>query len=344
MAKIFEVIEFLDNTGNQMVHRIPEDGSGETKIGSQLIVRENQQAVFFRDGKALDVFGAGRHTLTTMNIPLLIDLIKKGFDGKSPFRVEVYFVNTKVFTDLKWGTSEPIPFADEELKMIRLRSHGIYSLRIKDAQLFVNKVVGTQGLFTTEQVDNFLKTIIVSRLTDFLGDTFKSIFQVARHYDELGIGLKARLQEDFGKYGLEAVDVYINAITPPEEVAAKIDERTGIAALGDMNTYLKYKAANAMGDAAKNESGNAGAGMSLGAGLGMGMMLPGMLQQAMASGQALPCPKCQTPNMAGAKFCSNCGGPLAVVAAAPAMVPCPKCGKPMPAGSKFCPECGEKLS
>ena len=342
MAKIFEVIEFLDNAGNQMVHRIPEDGSGETKIGSQLIVRESQQAVFFRDGKALDVFGAGRHTLTTMNIPLLIDLIKKGFDGKSPFRVEVCFISTKVFTDLKWGTSEPIPFADEELKMIRLRSHGIYSVRIKDAQLFVNKIVGTQGLFATEQIDNFLKTIIVSRLTDFLGDTFKSIFQVARHYDELGTGLKARLQEDFGKYGLEAVDVYINSITPPEEVSAKIDERTGIAALGDMNTYLKYKAANAMGDAAKNESGNAGAGMSLGAGLGMGMMLPGMLQQAMASGQALPCPKCQTPNVAGAKFCSNCGGTLAAPVAA-AMVPCPKCQKPMPAGSKFCPECGEKI-
>jgi membrane protease subunit (stomatin/prohibitin family) len=340
MAKIMEVIEFLDNAGNQMVHRIPEEGSGETKIGSQLVVRENQQAVFFRDGKALDVFGAGRHTLTTMNIPLLIDLIKKVFDGKSPFRVEVYFVSTKVFTDLKWGTSDPIPFADEELKMIRLRSHGIYSARIKDPQLFVNKIVGTQGLYTTDQIDNFLKTIIVSRLTDFLGDTYKSIFQVARHYDELAAGLKARLQEDFGKYGLEAADVYINAITPPDEVAAKIDERTGIAALGDMNTYLKYKAANAMGDAAKNEGGNAGAGMGLGAGLGMGMMLPGMLQQAMASGQAAPCPKCQTPNMTGAKFCSNCGQALAVAAAT---VPCPKCQKQIAAGSKFCPECGEKL-
>lgn len=340
MAKIMEVIEYFDNTGNQLVHRVPEDGSGETKIGSQLVVRESQQAVFFRDGKALDVFGSGRHTLTTMNLPLLTGLLKGIFDGKSPFRVEVYFINSKVFTDMKWGTSEPIIFRDTELQMIRLRSFGIYSTRIKDPQLFVNKMVGTQGFYTTEQVDAFLKNVIVSRLADYLGENYKSIFDVAQHYDELGAGLKSRLQEDFGKYGLEMVDLYINAITPPPEVTARMDERAGMAAVGDLNQYLKFKAANAMGDAAKQEGGAAGAGVGMGAGIGMGMMMPGMLQQAMSAGAMVPCPKCGTQNQNTAKFCSNCGGPMAV---APATTPCPKCGKPVPAGSKFCNDCGAKL-
>ncbi|MRR08959.1 SPFH domain-containing protein [bacterium] len=340
MATFMEVIEYLDNSGQQMVHRVPEDGSGEAKIGSQVVVRESQQAVFFRDGKALDVFGAGRHTLTTMNLPLLAELVGKAFDGKSPFRVEVCFVSTKVFTDLKWGTPEPIPFRDAELQMIRLRSHGIYSTRITDAQLFVNKMVGTQGFYTTEQVDNFLKSIISSRLADYLGENYKSIFDVASHYDELAAGLKARLQEDFSKYGLETVDVYINAITPPPEVTARMDERAGMAAIGDMNQYLKFKAANAMGDAAKQEGGAAGTGVGMGAGLGMGMMMPGMLSQAMAAGPMLACPKCGTQNQQTAKFCSNCGGPVGAVAAT---VPCPKCGKPVPAGSKFCNDCGNKI-
>lgn len=340
MAKIMEVIEYFDNTGNQLVHRVPEDGSGETKIGSQLVVRESQQAVFFRDGKALDVFGAGRHTLTTMNLPILTGMLKGVFDGKSPFRVEVYFVNSKVFTDMKWGTSEPIPFRDTELQMIRLRSFGIYSTRVKDPQLFVNKMVGTQSFYTTEQVDGFLKNVIVSRLADYLGENYKSILDVAQHYDELGAGLKARLQEDFGKYGLEMVDLYISAITPPPEVQARMDERAGMAAVGDLNQYMKFKAANAMGDAAKQEGGAAGAGVGMGAGIGMGMMMPGMLQQAMASGAMAACPKCGTQNQTTAKFCSNCGGPMAVV---PATTPCPKCGKPIAAGSKFCNDCGEKL-
>ncbi|HBZ86543.1 MAG: virion core protein (lumpy skin disease virus) [Candidatus Edwardsbacteria bacterium RifOxyA12_full_54_48] len=340
MAKIMEVIEYFDNTGNQLVHRVPEDGSGETKIGSQLVVRESQQAVFFRDGKAMDVFGAGRHTLTTMNLPILTGMLKGVFDGKSPFRVEVYFVNSKVFTDLKWGTSEPIPFRDSELQMIRLRSFGIYSTRVKDPQLFVNKMVGTQGLYTTEQIDGFLKNVIVSRLADYLGENYQTILDVAQHYDELGTGLKARLQEDFGKYGLEMVDLYISAITPPPEVQARMDERAGMAAVGDLNQYMKFKAANAMGDAAKQEGGAAGAGVGMGAGIGMGMMMPGMLQQAMASGPMAACPKCGTQNQTTAKFCSNCGGPMAVT---PATTPCPKCGKPVASGSKFCNDCGAKL-
>src|SRR5215212_4200597 len=154
---IFDIIEFHDATGQQMVHRFPESGSGEFRLGSQLIVREGQAAVFFRDGKALDVFGPGRHTLSTQNIPLLTDLLSIPFGGKSPFRAEVVFVNLADFLDMKWGTSEPVTFRDKELGMVRLRAYGTYSMAVADPQQFVNKIVGSRGLYDTNQIEDYLR-------------------------------------------------------------------------------------------------------------------------------------------------------------------------------------------
>src|SRR3954453_17256275 len=158
---ILDVIEFLDPTGRQIIQRVPEGGSGEFRLGSQLIVRESQVAVFFRDGKALDVFGPGRHTLSTQNIPLLANLISIPFGGTSPFRAEVVFVSLRDFIDQKWGTSEPVVFRDSELGMVRLRAFGTYAMSIADPQQFVNKIVGTQGLYTTDQIGDYLRGIIV---------------------------------------------------------------------------------------------------------------------------------------------------------------------------------------
>jgi len=163
---LMNLIEFVDEEGGEMVHRIPEQGSGEFKVGSQLIVRENQWAVFFRDGKAYDVFGAGRHTLATQNIPLLTALITTPLFGDTPFRSEAYFVSQRTFTDLKWGTSEPVLFRDSEFKMIRLRSNGIYSFHITDPKLFVMNIVGTRSIFTNGQIEDFLRGIIIGRLPD----------------------------------------------------------------------------------------------------------------------------------------------------------------------------------
>lgn len=340
MAKLLEVIEFLDETGEQMAHRIPESGSGEMTAGSQLVVRENQAAVFFRDGKALDTFGPGRHTLTSLNIPLLVGLEGKPFGGKSPFRVEVYFINQKVFTDRKWGTLEPIPFRDSELKMVRLRAFGIFSDRVVDSQLFVNKVVGTQGIYFTEEIDDFLRGIAVARFADFLGETATTVFDLPSSYDEIAAGTKARIQEDFGKYGLECVDFYINAITPPPEVQKMIDERAGMGAVGDMGKFMQFEAAKAMREAAKDGGGGgaAGTGVGLGAGLGMGMMLPGMLQKAFSQGESVECPKCHGAVLMGSRFCPHCGSNLA-----PEMAGCPKCGQSIPSESKFCPNCGVEM-
>lgn len=292
---------------------------GEIKLGAQLVVSENQWAVFFRDGKALDTFAAGRHTLTTGNIPLLTRLIGLPFGGSSPFRADVYYVAKKVFTGMKWGTREPVVFRDAELAMVRLRANGNFAVRVTEPQLFVNQIVGSQGRYTTDAIEGYLRDVIVARLNDVLGTTLKTIFDLPQHYDEMAEALKGRVAGDFSKYGLEMTDFFVGAITPPEEVQKVIDERSGMAAVGDQNTYLKFKAAQAMGDAAKNPSGDGGAsaGIGLGVGAGIGMTVAGMIKDSMA------------PASGGAAaggtgtFCTNCGGKV-------------------PEGAKFCPGCGAK--
>lgn len=347
---LMEIIEYVDQLSTEMVHRIPESGSGEFKIGSQLIVRENQWAVFFRDGKALDTFGPGRHTLSTQNIPFLTALITTPLFGDTPFRAEVFFVNRNVFTDQKWGTAEPVLFRDSEFKMVRLRANGIYSLQVVDPKLLVLKLVGTRSIYTTGQIEDFLRGIIVGRLSDLLGESLDSVLDLPRYYDELGAGLKARVKDDFYQYGIALVDFVINAITPPEDVLKRIDERSGMEAIGGMDRYFQFKAAQAIGDIAKGGGGTGGeggsgigdaaaTGVGLGAGAGLGFMIPGMMQQAMQSGAQpkMRCPNCTKDIPFGSKFCPECGVNLA------ATVECPQCHATLPAGSKFCPNCGQQI-
>ena len=365
MAQTLEVLEHFDPTGEEIIFRFPQEGSAEIKLGAQLVVHEAQEAVLYRDGRALDVFGPGRHTLSTQNIPLLTKLIALPFGGTSPFRVAVVFVNKRTFIDQKWGTREPVVFRDSELGMVRLRAFGNYAYRIQESQLFVNTVVGSQELFETVQLKDFYRDVIVSRLNDLLGETLKTIFDLPQFYDELGTSAKARLAEDFAKYGVDLTDFYINSITPPDEVLEKMDERAAMGAVGDMNTYMQFKAAQAIQDAAQGggaggEGGTASAGMGLGLGAGFGAMMPGMIAGAMqqaqaggggaaggaaaaaAGGQQAPsaaggfCSECGKAVPAGAKFCPSCGHPQAASG-------CPGCGQPVPEGAKFCPNCGGKL-
>jgi membrane protease subunit (stomatin/prohibitin family) len=357
---LLEILEHHDPTGEEIVYRFPPQGSADIKLGAQLVVHETQEAVLYRDGKALDVFPPGRHTLSTQNIPLLGKLIGAPFGGESPFRVSVVFINKRTFLDQKWGTREPVVFRDSELGMVRLRAFGNYAYRIADSQLFVNTVVGSQGLFETSRLQDFYRDVIVSRLNDLLGETLKTIFDLARYYDELGAAAKARLAEDFAKYGVDLTDFYINSITPPDEVQEKMDERSAMGAVGDMNTYMRFKAAQAIQNAAEgggSEGGAAGAGMGLGLGAGFGAMMPGMIANAMqqsgqgaqpqgggqqpagAAGAAAAaggfCADCGTRVPPGAKFCPGCGK-------AQAGSGCSGCGQPVPDGAKFCPNCGTK--
>lgn len=360
MAQTLEVLEHHDPTGEEIVYRFPQSGSAEIKLGAQLVVHEAQEAVLYRDGKALDVFGPGRHTLSTQNIPLLTKLLSLPFGGTSPFRVAVVFVNKRTFIDQKWGTREPVVFRDSELGMVRLRAFGVYAYRIQDSQLFVNTVVGSQGLFETIRLQDFYRDVIVSRLNDLLGETLKTIFDLPKYYDELATASKARVAEDFAKYGVDLTDFYVNSITPPDEVQEKMDERAAMGAVGDMNTYMQFKAAQAIQDAAKGgggaggEGGAASAGMGLGLGAGFGAMMPGMIANAMqqagqGGGGAAPgakaagaaaaargfCSECGKAVPGGAKFCPSCGHPQAGDG-------CSNCGQPLPEGSKFCPNCGTK--
>src|ERR1700674_414350 len=350
MALGLSVIEFFDNTGQQIVHRWPEEGSTDIKWGSQLIVQESQSAVFFRDGKALDTFGPGRYALSTQNLPLITGLLSIPFGGTSPFQSEVYFVALKVFTNLHWGTAEPILFRDTEFAMVRLRAYGIFSVRVTDAQLFVNKIVGTQNVYTSESLQDFFRNIIVSRLNNLLGETVKSVLDLPKYYDALDAAAKARVKDDFAQYGVELVDFLINAITPPDEVQKVIDERTGMGVVGNMGQYMQYKAARSLEDAAQNPSGGAGTAAGIGMGAGLGFMVPGMINQAMQQGAAsnaaaaagaaaatMACPNCHAQIAAGAKFCPECGKSTAAAQ-------CPQCHQPTAPGAKFCGNCGAKLA
>ena len=345
---LMDVIEWQDVSGDEIVHRWPQYGPGTIRLGAQLTVRESQVAVFFRDGKALDVLGPVRHTLETANIPLLDKLINIPFGGKTPFQAEVYFVNMRTLTGLKWGTSQPIIFRDSELAMVRLRAMGAYTCRVADPQLFVNTVVGTESRYDTASVTDWLRDFIVARFNQGLGEQLKTILDLPTQYEQVAAAIKTRVGEDFQNYGLELIDFLVESITPPEEVMAMIDQRAGMEAAGDLRKFLQFQTAQAIGkmpEAGGDATGAAGAGVGIGAGVGMGAAMAGAMKDAFAppaqpaaappTGGGGTCPDGH-PVPAGAKFCPQCGKPVAAGF-------CPSCGKPAPADAKFCPSCGKQL-
>lgn len=276
-----EVLEFLDDSGKVIVKRIPDSGKLEIKWGAQLTVRESQEAVFFRDGRALDVFGAGRHILQTQNIPVVAKWVTSfGYGPTSPFRAEVIFIGKQLFPNLKWGTKEPILFRDNELHAIRLRAFGGFSIRVNDALLFVNKVVGTMGLYTTSVIEDYLKVIIVSKLNVVLGKIHNSVFDIAKNIDQLNLIMRAELEADFSGLGLQLHDIYVQSISVPPEVQKMIDERSGMGAVGNLDSYMKFKLANALDDSANNPNSGSD-GLSTGAGLAMGLNMANAINKSM---------------------------------------------------------------
>lgn len=289
MARIIDVIEAPDQGAQQLVVRVPEVGSGDFRFGSQVIVRESQRAVFYRDGKSLDLFEPGRHTITTANLPILSGLLRMGTGGQDIFTAEVFFANMREFTDMKWGTPEPITLRDTDLGLVRLRGFGQYTMQIADPKRFVDQFVGTQGMYRTGQINDFLRSAIISRMTDMWGENMTSILDLPRLFDELSAAMRATLQDDFTAMGLALKQFRIVSISPTEETAKAIDERASMGAIGDMAAYMQFKTARALGDAAQQPAGagGTGEGLGLGAGIGLGAGMAGMITNAM-QGAAQP--------------------------------------------------------
>jgi len=269
-----EVIESQLMHSEDIIQRFPEYGTGEIKWGAQLTVSDSEWAVFFRDGKALEVFDSGRHVLTTQNIPVLTKLVTQfGYGPDSPFRSNVVFISKKLFITSEWGTSDPIVFRDPEINIVRLRAFGSQSIRIKDPLIFLNNLVGRQGAFSTNKIENYLKNIITSKLPETLSATKTSIFDMAAKYSLIAAKTKASCLKEYENIGIEIVDLLINAINPPKSVQEIMDKKSSMSVISDMNQYMQFQTATAIEDAANNQ-GMAGDTAGMGAGLGLGMILP----------------------------------------------------------------------
>lgn len=364
-------IEWKDDSRNTIVYKINMKNDYITK-GSVLTVRESQAAVFCDKGRMADVFLPGYYKLSTDNVPLLTRLMSWKYGFESPFKSDVYFVNTKQFTNQKWGTKNPIIIRDADYGAVRVRAFGTYSFKVDDPFIFLSELSGTNSSFTTQDITDWLRSIVVTRISDIIGESKIPILDMAGNLVELGTMVEAQLEATFKEMGLKLNKFNFENFSMPEALEKALDESTSLGILGkNMNTYMMKAQADALKDAAKNPGmagTTMGAGMGLGLGASMGQMFAGMnnnMQQQTQQAQpanTTTCPKCGAAMSAKAKFCPECG--LATGKKCPkcnasvsgnpkfcpecggsmnAAVTCKKCGAALKAGAKFCPECGDKV-
>lgn len=300
MARIVDVVEYASEMADEIVHRFPEEGIADLRFGSQVIVRESQRVVFFRDGHALDVLGPGRHTISTANLPLLVDLLGKVFDNRTPFTAEVYFVSAKEFADRKWGTPQPIIVRNPGIGVgyALLQGYGSYSFQVKDPQQFVTQIVGVQGVYRSADIEDRLRIMLLSKLSDVLGETTgtKSVLDLIALTEELGASIRAKAQDDFSAIGLTLKSFYVGNLKPSDK---SLEDLRAMGIL-DVETYTRLQAADALRDAAQNPSGGAGLTAGIGAGVGLGGVINDALKgmgssSASSSGESMGIPAVMTP-------------------------------------------------
>jgi membrane protease subunit (stomatin/prohibitin family) len=301
VAQFIEIIEWVDDSRDTMVYRFPVYAK-EIKNGAKLVVREGQAAVFIREGKLADVMGPGTYTLDSKNLPLLSTLLGWKYGFESPFKSEVYFVATRQFTDLKWGTQNPIMMRDADFGVVRLRAFGAYAVRVSDPGVFIKEIVGTDGMFETDKIADYLRDMLLQAFAEALGKSKIPCLDLAANYKELGGVLTKDIGADFEAHGLTLTRFLISNISVPPEVEAILDKRSEIGAIGDLNKFTQFQVASSIPDAAKNPSGLAGAGMGLGAGLAMG----GQMANAMNAAQP-PAPAAAPAAAAGEDIVSKLG-------------------------------------
>lgn len=340
-----------DDSNNTLVYKYPFKNYGrEVNDKSTITVKESQVAIFVYKGQIADILTPGPHDMKTEILPILTKLAAWKYAFQTPITCDVYFVNTKQFTNIKWGTLNPIMMRDPDFGAIRVRGYGAFSFRVDDAAVFLKELFGTNSSFKTEDITGFLKTMLISSLTDALGESKISALDLAANTLEFNEIVKAKIQAKFREIGLELVNLFIENMSVPQEVEKALDERSKLGILGDKtDTLLKVSAAEAMKTAAANQgAGGAfmGAGVGMGAGLGMGGIMAGAFagnnqqqaaQPAQNKADAAKCTSCGASIPAGSKFCPECGQKQAEAKF------CPECGAKIAAGAKFCPECGKKL-
>lgn len=338
-------IEWADSSKNTLVYKYPFKKSGrEVNDKSRLVVRESQCAVFVYKGKVTDVFGPGTYEMKTATFPILSKLVNWKYGFENSIICDVYYINTKQFTDIKWGTKNPIIMRDTEFGSVRVRGFGAFSFKVDDPTIFLTELFGTNSSFVTEDIADYLKTLLISTLTDAIGESKISLLDLAGNTEEFNAIVKHKVQGKFNSIGLKLVTLAIENMSVPQEVEKALDERTKLGILGDKtDVLLKVSAAEAMKDAAKNPGGIAGAGVGLGAGLGMGQMFAEALKSNNQNSEpkkveeTKTCASCGANISKKAKFCPECGQKVESKAF------CPECGKEVKSTSKFCPECGFKL-
>lgn len=339
-----------DDSKNTLVYKYPLKNYGrEINNKSTLTVKESQCAIFVHKGQIADVFGPGLYDLGTDIFPILSKLAGWKYGFQTPITCDIYYINTKQFTNIQWGTKNPIMMSDSRFGMVRVRAFGTFSYKVDDPAVFLKELFGTNSTFVTDDINDFLKSMLLSCFADSLGESKVSALDLAANTLEFNEIVKGSVQNKFNELGLKLVNLFIENMSLPEEVTKAMDERTKLGILGDStDTLMKVSAAEAMKTAAANQ-GVGGAFMAGGVGMGAGVGIGAMMANAMAgsnnqnNGNAnnaaggTVCPSCGKTVSAGSKFCPECGKAVSATKF------CPECGAKVSAGAKFCPECGKKL-